>query len=80
MGRKKPTGDKVTIIRGDREGFDIRLSRVGSGPLVQVWIHEHGSGGTGIILSVERSDEFIEAYQDILDEIDNESERAKVNA
>lgn len=57
----------IVIEHGD---FSIRLARVGKGPLVEVWVHEDGNGGRGMILDVEQSDRYIDAWQDLLDDIE----------
>lgn len=67
----KPTAANCVVIVENGE-FSIRLSRVGKGPLVQVWVHEDGNGGRGIILDIENSDAVISAWQDLLDEIEEE--------
>lgn len=63
----------VCIITSPDEKFSIRLARVGKGPLVEIWVHEDGHGGRGMILDVEDSDIFIEEWQDLLDEIEENS-------
>lgn len=66
----KPSPDKCAVLVDNGRGFAIRAARVGKGPLVQVWVHEYGNGGRGIILDVEQSDQVICAWQDLLDEIE----------
>lgn len=67
----KPTDNNCVVIVENGE-FSIRLARVGKGPLVLVWVHEHGNGGRGIILDIDNSDVVISAWQDLLDEIEEE--------
>ena len=71
MGKPTATNARCVIRH---EGFSLWLARVGKGPLCQLWIHEDGNGGRGMIVDVPQSDEFIGAWQDLLDEIDNESD------
>lgn len=68
----KPSAKRCAVVIEHNE-FSIRLSRVGNGPLVSVWVSEHSNGGRGIILDVAQSDEFIEGWQEVLDQIDNEA-------
>lgn len=71
----KPTDKSCAIvIENASTARSIRLARVGKGPLVEVWVHEDWNGGRGIILDVEQSDKFIEAWQDLLDKIEAERE------
>lgn len=53
--------------------FNIRAARVGKAPLVQVWVHEVGAGGRGIIMDYDEAVEFVEGLNDLLDEIEGES-------
>jgi hypothetical protein len=62
----KPTGRNVRLII-EHDDFSVRLARV------QIWVHEHGNGGRGIILDLDQSVEFVEGYNDLLDEIEGVS-------
>jgi len=72
VGKPSAANSRVLI---EHEGYSIRLARVGRGPLVQIWVHEDGNGGRGMILDVAQSDILLDGYADLLDEIDNESGR-----
>lgn len=70
MGNK-PKADRCALVV-EHEQYSVRLSRVGKGPLVLLWVHEDGNGGRGIILDVKQSDVVIEGWQDLLDEIEED--------
>lgn len=65
----KPSAKNSVIVIEDGD-FSIRLSRVGKSPVVCVWVHEQGNGGRGMLLDVDQSDAMIEAWQDLLDDIE----------
>lgn len=67
MGKPSLANCALVLERGD---FSLRVSRVGAGPLVSLWVHEHGNGGRGIILDVAEASELIECLNDLLDEIE----------
>ena len=71
----KPSAKKCAVLIQHNE-YNIRVARVGVGPLVEVWVHEDGNGGRGIILSVEQTEVLIEGLNDLLDEIEGWSRRA----
>lgn len=70
MGRPS-TGRCSVVIENGR--FSIRAARVGSGPLVEVWVHEKNNGGRGMILDFDQAVEFIEGLNLLLDEIESDS-------
>ena len=65
----KPTA-KSCAVNIEHKGFSLRAARVGRGPLVQLWVHEDGNGGRGIILDVTQATDLIEGLNDLLDEIE----------
>jgi len=69
MGNKRAAKDCVVVIENDP--YSIRASRVGVGPLVNIWVHEDGNGGRGMILDFEQTEELIEGLNVLLDEIDD---------
>jgi hypothetical protein len=67
----KPSTNNCAVLI-EHNGFSIRAARVGKGPLVTVWVQENGNGGRGMILDFDQTVEFIDALNDLLDEIENE--------
>lgn len=65
----KPSNKTLAVLIEHKE-YSVRASRVGSGPLVNLWVGEHGNGGRGIILDVDQATELVEGLNDLLDEIE----------
>jgi hypothetical protein len=70
MGKPSRASSAVLI---EHDECSIRVSRVGRGPLVSVWVHENGNGGRGMILDVAGVEELMDGLDDLLDEIENEA-------
>lgn len=66
----RPSVAKAAFTIDSGRGFDVRGERVGKGPLVSLWVSEHGCRSCGIILNVAQAAELIEALNDLLDEIE----------
>lgn len=68
----KPSTNKCSVIL-EHNGHSIRASRVGTSPLIQLWTHESGNGGRGMILDFDQTVELIEGLNLLLDEIEGVS-------
>lgn len=68
MSRPSVAKAYATIDNG--RGKDIRIGQVGSGPLVEIWVSEHGNGSRGIYLDLESAGRFSDALVDLLDAFD----------
>lgn len=71
MGKPSAGQCPVIIRSGD---YSIRAARVGKSPLVNIWVHEDGNGGRGILVRFDEAVEFIEGLNVILDEIEVDTE------
>lgn len=66
----KPSTRSCSVII-EHDEYSVRACRVGSGPLINLWIHESGNGGRGMILDFEQTVELIEGLNLLLDEIES---------
>lgn len=60
----KPSIGRCAVLLYSGEN-NIRVARVGGGPLVTVWVN-----GRGIILDVDQTEELIDGLDELLDEIE----------
>lgn len=67
----KPQASACTaIVR--HKAHTVRVARFGRAPLLHLWVHKDGEGGTGIVLDFAEAEELIEGMNVLLDEIEME--------
>lgn len=69
----RPQKSKCYVVVENQSGsHDVRVARFGNAPLVHLWVHQPGAGGTGIVLDYDESVELVEGLNDLLDELEAE--------